>query len=146
GVDAVDLVSGPVLDRYRQVRGRELLAKLRRERIEFRGEVVRDQAREMRCDVRGREEVELYERCRLISERDLLALTQIARGPGKPRHLGRLREEADVVRYDATCADTRIEAFDAAGVPLVPRYRAQIRGWVLGVVRVVGRSECRLVG
>ena len=51
GIHAGHFVSSPILDGYRQVGRRKLLPEGRRERVEFRSEVVGDNAGEVRGDV-----------------------------------------------------------------------------------------------
>jgi len=59
GIHAGDFVAVKILDSYRQVGRRELLAELRRKRVEFRCEVVGDHAREVGGGVRRGKEPEL---------------------------------------------------------------------------------------
>ena len=119
GVDAVDFVTGPVLDRDRQVGGRELLTELRREGIELRGEVVSDDAGEVRGDVGLGEDIELGQRRGLIGERDFLAVAEGTNCSGKGSHFLRTGEEADEVRNGAHFTDARPVGLHAAGVTFV---------------------------
>src|SRR5205807_2102777 len=144
GIHARDLLTAPVFDRDRQVGRGELLAELRRERIELGGEVVGDDAGEVRGDVRRGEHPELRERGGLVIELYQLAIAQVALGAGERRHFRRLREQADVVRNDARGADARPEALDAAGVALVARQgrlSSESLRRILRVGRVVGRQR-----
>jgi len=83
GIDPRNLVAGKVLDRHRQVGRRELLAEVRRERVEFRREVVRDHSGEVTGYVRRAEHVELRQHRHLVLERDQLAIAKMASGSGK---------------------------------------------------------------
>ena len=142
GIYTRDLLAAPVLDRDRQVGRGELLAELRRERIELGGEVIGDDAGEVRGDVRRGKDPELRERGRLVIELYQLAIAEVALGAGERRHFGRLREQADVVGNDARGAHARPEALDAAGVALVARERRLSSESLRRILRV-GRVEAR---
>ena len=147
-IHAVDFVSGPILDTHWHVWRRELLTKSRGERIEFGSEVVRDYAGEVGGDVGRAEDVELRQRRCLVLQRDFPTVAQIARSSGKGCYFLGLREDAHEVRHDARLAHTGPELFDASRVAFTAGQvqRTQIRGLVLGVVGVVARADCGLVG
>src|SRR5882672_8808811 len=94
GIDAGDFVSGPIPDPYRQVGGREFLAESRRERVEFRSEIIRDDAGEVAGDVDRAEHVELRQNRHLVFQNHFLAIAQVTGSPGEWRVLSRLREQA----------------------------------------------------
>src|SRR5207249_4761127 len=93
GIHAGGFVSGPILDGYRQVGRRKFLTELRRERVEFRSKVVRDNAGEVGGDVSRGEDPELRQRRRLVIERDFLAVAEIASSSGERRYFMGLREQ-----------------------------------------------------
>ncbi len=102
----------------------------------------------MRGDVGRAEHPELGERRRLVFQYDFFAVAQIARGSGKRRHFGRVREETDEVRNDARLTDAGPEGLHATRVALMARIGdgAQIAGRILRVVRVIRRGHRSLVG
>src|SRR5437660_1360430 len=145
GIDAGDFVPGPIPNTYRQVGGRELLAESRRERIEFRSEVVRDDTGEVCSDVGRAEDVELRQHRHLLFEQDFLAIAKRTRSPGKRRVLPRQWEQAHVVGNYAGRAHARPEGFDASGVALVAgRYTLVCRRHQ-GIIGVVACGDCGLV-
>ena len=85
-IDARDFVSGPILEGNGQVRRRELLSKLWRERIKLRGVVVGNDAREVSRRMGRREKVELRQRGGLVIKLNFLAIAKIAGRSGKRRH------------------------------------------------------------
>ena len=121
GIHAGDLGSGPILDGYRQVGRREFLTECRRERIEFRGEVVGDDAGVVGGGVSRGEDPELRQRGGLVIQCHELPVAQIAQRSGERRDFFRLREQADVVGNNARLTHAGPEGLDAAGVALVAR-------------------------
>ena len=147
GIHAGDFPAGKVAHANRQVRRRELLAKLRRERVEFRREVIGHRAGEMAGHVRRGEHVELRQ-CRvLVFQRHFLAIAQVAHGAREGRILARGRVQTVPIRHLALDADAGPEGLDAAGVTFVTRHGPEAVGQIqrARVVAVVGRAHLRLV-
>ncbi len=143
-----DFVAGKVPHRDRHVRHRELLAKLRRIRVELGREVIEHEACEVRGNVGRAEQVELRQHGHLVVEPDLLAVAQVPRRARERRHLLRRREDTHVVRHDAQVTHARPVSLGHAGVAFTARERdgAEVAGRVLRVVAVVVRVHRSLVG
>ena len=107
GIHPRDLGSGPILNGDRHVGRREFLTELRRERVEFRSEVVRDHAGEFGRFVRRGVDVDLRDRPRLVRQRHFLAVAQVASSSGERRYLLGQRVQADVVGHDTRLAHAR---------------------------------------
>ena len=112
GVDAADFLAREIPEGHRRVGHGELLAELRRERIELGGEVIGDRAGEVAGDVRGGEDIELRERRHLVLEHDLLAIAKRPRRTRERRGLFCAWEQAVEVRNDAIGADAGPEDLD----------------------------------
>src|SRR5271165_4748236 len=135
---ARDFVPGPILDGDGQVWRSELLAKLRREGIEFRGVVVRNAASELRGNMSRGVNVELRDRAHLVGERNFLAVAQVAGRSGERRNLVGLRVQAYVVGHDTRLAYARPGWLrDEPGNDIVARRGPQTLRGILGVVSVV---------
>src|SRR5271165_2464830 len=142
---ARDFVPGPILDGDGQVWRSELLAKLRREGIEFRGVVVRNAASELRGNMSGGVNVELRDRAHLVGERNFLAVAQVAGRSGERRNLVGLRVQAYVVGHDTRLAHAGPGWLrDEPGNDIVARRGPEALRRVLGVVGVVARTRVLL--
>ena len=147
-IGARHLVAAEVAHCDRQVGRAELLAELRRERVEFGGEVVGDGAGEVAGDMRRAEDVELGQHRGLVVQDHFLAVAQIARRTCERRGLPGARVQAVQVGDDALLAHTRPERLDAARVAFVARRCAEVGGQVqaAGTVLVVVGIDRGLVG
>ena len=148
GVDAGDFVADEIAHADRQVRDAELLAELRRERVELRGHVVGHAADEVRRDVILGEHVELRADRFLVVQRDFLAIAQRPRSPRERRRLAGRREQAHHVRHDASLADARPDLIGAREIrpgvddAEVGRRVHRVAGVVIAVQRrLVGQDE-----
>src|SRR3954468_12767087 len=101
----------------------------------------------MRSGVGRGEHIELRQRRHLISERNFLAVAQIADCAREWSYLSRLREQADEVWNSELLANARPERFYAAGITLLAgEYGpSQILGGILGVVGIVSSTDFCLV-
>ena len=140
GVDAGHFVAGPILHRDRQIGGRELLPKVRGEGIEFRSEVVGNDAGVVAGNVGRAEHVELRQGRHLIFQSDFLAIAQGAFRSREGRVLSRAWEQAIPVRNNALLAHARPECFHASRVTLMTRRSTQVGRGIQGIIRVVGRE------